>query len=161
MLTFWSQILSAPLPRAAKGSHAQPMEVEPAVLAEPNESSADSLVSSNDPDDLVNEQTWPTEEEMNGNGVAVPSDIPDAVEGTTPKVVRRIPKGMSEYQAAWIIDEDEDDGDENKESGDDTGTEGMEEDEEEEMQDIPMEETPTEVGGVRFEDLDAEEEEEQ
>ena len=80
------------------------------MIAEPNESSADSLVSSNDPDDLANEQTWPTEEEMNGNGHAEASDIPDAAEGTTPKAVKRIPKGMSEYQAAWIIDESEDEG---------------------------------------------------
>jgi hypothetical protein len=40
------------------------MAVEPAVLSVPDPEDADSLVSSNDPDDMQNEQTWPTEEEM-------------------------------------------------------------------------------------------------
>ncbi|KAF8199934.1 ribosome biogenesis protein tsr1 [Mycena galopus ATCC 62051] len=115
-----SKIMSAPIPKPGK------MEVEPAVLGEAGDD-ADSLVSSNDPDDMANEQTWPTEEEMQGAGDA-PTEpaIPDAKQGTTPKVVRRIPKGMSEYQAAWIIDEEEDDGED--------------EAKEEEMEDLPVEE---------------------
>ena len=84
------------------------MEVELTVLAEADESSAESLISSNDPDDMANEQTWPTEEELNEaqNG-SIGDNIPDAKTGTTPKRVRKIPKGMSEYQAAWIIDDDD------------------------------------------------------
>lgn len=138
------------------------MDVEPALLAEADPSSADSLVSSNDPEDLENEQTWPTEEEMKGGIDDVQTGIPDAVVGTTPKAVRRIPKGMSEYQAAWIVDEDDEGGDEGDESNQSTDEIDMEtqEEEEEEMVDMPMDDTATEKE-VRFNDLDMEEEEEQ
>ena len=136
------------------------MDVESIVLAEPDPSSADSLVSSNDPDDLANEQTWPTEDEMGGTDDVGQSVIPDAKMGTTPKAVRRIPKGMSEYQAAWIIDEDEDE----DEGGDGGGSEvEMEDVEEEEMQDMPVAEDDHEMESesrrsVAFQDLDNEEE---
>ena len=139
------------------------MEVEDVTIAEPDPSSADSLISSNDPDDLANEQTWPTEDEMN---VAGPEqdEIPEAVNGTTPKAVRRIPKGMNEYQAAWIIDDDGDDGDEDgKEGEDDTEMAGIQE-EEEEMQDIPVEDDQMDLDNrerVTFQDLDVEEDEKQ
>lgn len=142
------------------------MEVEPIVLAKPDAAAADSLVSSNDPDDLANEQTWPTEEEMNGAADTLQNAVPDATAGTTPKSVRRIPKGMSEYQAAWIIDEDDEDA---EEDGDDkAGSEAdmndtidrEEEAEEEEMQDMPMDEEMDldSRKSVAFQDLDAEEE---
>ena len=81
------------------------IEVEPIVLAEPELEYADSLISTNNPDDLANEQTWPTEEEMKGvDQGAEGASLPDAEAGTTPKRIKRIPKGMSEYQAAWIVD---------------------------------------------------------
>lgn len=138
------------------------MELEPTLLAEPNEENADSLVSSNDPDDMANEQTWPTEEEMRGAGNGNDDDgIPDAPTGTTPKRVKKIPKGMSEYQAAWIVDDtDEEDGGE--ENDDEDGV--MEE--EEEMVEMPTHEDDTEMETdgrrtVAFEDLDEEEEEKQ
>ena len=142
------------------------MDIEPVLLIEPDPSSADSLVSSNDPDDLANEQTWPTEEEMNGMADDIQQEIPDAVNGTTPKAVRRIPKGMSEYQAAWIVDEDEDDEEEDgekKEGGDEVEMDVMEEEEEEEMEDMPMDDAQTDADrrDVHFEDLDLEEEEKQ
>ena len=158
------QILSAPTPRLARAGNAAGMDVEASLLAEADPSSADSLVSSNDPDDLANEQTWPTEEEMNGAPNESP-ELPDAVQGTTPKAVRRIPKGMSEYQAAWILDDDED-----EEGGDDTGVAkdandaDMEPMEEEEMEDLPMDDAETDLDRrekVHFEDLDIEEEEKQ
>ena len=136
------------------------MDVEPQLLAEPDESSADSLVSSNDPDDMANEQTWPTEEEMqaapNGHGNDA---IPDAKVGTTPKAVRKVPKGTSEYQAAWIVDDD----DEDEEGGDnEEGANGeVEMEEAEEMVDLVPDDTEmeTDVGrSVAFEDLDDDEE---
>ncbi|TFK44273.1 ribosome biogenesis protein tsr1 [Crucibulum laeve] len=165
-----SRIMSAPIPRQSKSGHIATMEVEPTVIAEPDPSSADSLVSSNDPDDLANEQTWPTEEEMNGTANEMQPPIPDANAGTTPKSVRRIPKGMSEYQAAWIIDEDgdededeeEEDG-EGKAAGSEVEMEKAELEEEEEMQDMPMEEDVDldSKKNVAFQDLDNEEEEKQ
>ena len=140
------------------------MDIEPVLLIEPDPSSADSLVSINDPDDLANEQTWPTEEEMNSMADDIQQEIPDAVNGTTPKAVRRIPKGMSEYQAAWIVDEDEDDEEEDgekKEGGDEVEMDVM--GEEEEMEDMPMDDAQTDADrrDVHFEDLDLEEEEKQ
>lgn len=139
------------------------MDVEPTVLAEPDAEEADSLVSSNDPDDLANEQTWPTEEEMNGGGGIEQPSLPDAEVGTTPQRVKRIPKGMSAYQASWIVDESDDEDNE----GPDAKLQGeeveMEEvaDEAEEMQDMLMDEDIESERRVAFEDLDNEEEERQ
>lgn len=45
---------------------------------------------------MEGEQTWPTEEE-----------IAEAEKHTAPKTrTKRVPKGTSEYQAAWIIESD-------------------------------------------------------
>ena len=90
----------------------------PTVLAERDDAEADDLLAYNEPDDeLGGEQVEPTEEEIRSapanqlGGSA--STIPDAPLGTTPKRLKRVPKGMSDYQAAWIVDEEgEDDEDE-------------------------------------------------
>ncbi|XP_063973599.1 pre-rRNA-processing protein TSR1 homolog [Diachasmimorpha longicaudata] len=56
----------------------------------------ESLESQNIPDLMDAEQTWPTEEELS-----------QALEDQKKrKIVKRVPKGTSEYQAAWIPDED-------------------------------------------------------
>ena len=152
--------MSAPLPRISKSGHANGMDVEPQLLSEPAEDDADSLVSSNDPDDMANEQTWPTEEEMraaqNGNAR---DEIPDANSGTTPKTVRKVPKGTSEYQAAWIVDESDEDEDEDAVERDDGE---VEMDEAEEMEDLHVaDDTEMETEGMRsvaFQDLDEDEE---
>ena len=136
------------------------------MISVPDPSDADSLVSSNDPDDLGNEQTWPTEEEMQYSAsVSLPvgGTIPDATIGTTPKTVKRIPKGMSEYQAAWIIDEDDDEHDEGLD-GDHGNEEEM--DGVEEMVDMLMHADGEEMEveskeSIAFQDLNAEEEEKQ
>jgi pre-rRNA-processing protein TSR1 len=135
------------------------MDIEPAVLAEPDVENADSLVSSNDPDDMANEQTWPTEEEMGGGTHPEDSSIPDASNGTTPRAVKRVPKGMSSYQATWIVDEEDDDEGDNVQNGDVE----VEMDEAEDLEDVHVDEemdseAPRDDG---FEDLDAEEEERQ
>jgi pre-rRNA-processing protein TSR1 len=145
------------------------IEVEPTVLAEPEPEYADSLISTNDPDDLANEQTWPTEEEMKGldRGEGEAS-LPDAKAGTTPKRIKRIPKGMSEYQAAWIVDseEDDDEGDrEDSESGtaskDAEGLKETEAPQEEEMAMDELIELESRKSVVAFQDLDVEEETQQ
>ena len=89
------------------------MDVEIEVLAQRNEGEADDLVSTNEVDDLANEQTWPTAEELDTSAVTAGGEsLPDAKKGTTPKAVRKVPKGTSAYQAAWLADEDGDeDGD--------------------------------------------------
>ena len=138
------------------------MAVEPTVLSEPDPEEADSLVSSNDPDDMQNEQTWPTEEEMQDHSSQRPVDgtqLPDAAPGTTPRVVRRVPKGTSEYQAAWIIDEDDE-----EDEGFGDGDEGAQTGNAEELVEVPdhppdeMEVEAQSGKDVEFQDLEEEEE---
>ncbi|KAF8647031.1 hypothetical protein AX16_006868 [Volvariella volvacea WC 439] len=153
-----SQITSAPSTRPTRNPNAR-MEVESTVLAEPDPEEADSLVSTNVPDDMANEQTWPTEEEMEGGaGVTNDPSLPDALAGTTPKVVRKLPKGTSDYQAAWIFEDDEDEG--SAEEG-----ELGEDDEKPQGEDDAMEEMALDDDDDRreddFEDLDADEEQKQ
>nr|XP_002126030.1 pre-rRNA-processing protein TSR1 homolog [Ciona intestinalis] len=59
------------------------------------------LVLEADVDPLDGEQTWPTEEEI------VEAEQENAV-GETRKLVKKVPRGTSDYQAAWILDSDED-----------------------------------------------------
>ena len=109
------------------------MEVEPQVLSE-RTNDGDSLVSRLDPDTSQNEQTWPSEEEMQGLDASSVGEgsLPPALAGTTPKAVKkvRVPKGTSTYQAAWIVDDD-DEG-EDDEARSDNGSE------EEEMEELEM-----------------------
>ncbi|ESO91202.1 hypothetical protein LOTGIDRAFT_105531 [Lottia gigantea] len=51
------------------------------------------------PDPMEGEQTWPTEEEL-AEGKSVSS--------SKKKIVKRVPKGTSEYQAMWIVDDEQD-----------------------------------------------------
>ena len=159
--------MSTPHSRS-KSTSDDAIEVEPVVLAEPDPESADSLISTNDPDDLANEQTWPTEEEMKGvdqGAEGVP--LPDAKTGTTPKRVRRIPKGMSEYQAAWIVESDDDDGGDGEDGGGDVASMDAEGEgeagapEEEEMAMDELMELESKKSVVAFQDLDMEEETQQ
>ncbi|GAA96348.1 uncharacterized protein L969DRAFT_88796 [Mixia osmundae IAM 14324] len=98
-------------------------------VLEPDE--ADDLQSTNVPDDeelLQQEQTWPTEDELEhaperlSDGQMMP---PPAKPGTTPKSLKRVPKGTSTYQAAWIIDED--DGEYENEAGSEVDSDRMSE----------------------------------
>ncbi|KIP06509.1 hypothetical protein PHLGIDRAFT_128227 [Phlebiopsis gigantea 11061_1 CR5-6] len=162
-----SKIMSAPLPRHSKAG--QPgMDVEPSLLAEPDAEDADSLVSSNEPDDLANEQTWPTEEEMadSSRAMGIGGAIPDAREGTTPKAVRRVPKGTSEYQAAWIVDQsDGEDVEEDDRSVDEAAMHDAPEDDEEMVELADDAEMVTDgrksVAFEEFKDLDMDEEDRQ
>lgn len=90
--------------------------------------------------------------------------LPDAKAGTTPKHIKRIPKGMSEYQAAWIVDSDEDDeGDGGDGEGDAVSMdiEGGGEAEVPEDGEVAMDELmelESKKSVVAFQDLDMEEE---
>ena len=53
----------------------------------------DDLVSENEPDMMDGEQTWPTAEEL------------EEAEKSVKK--KKVPKGTSDYQASWIVDENE------------------------------------------------------
>lgn len=65
------------------------------VLEVSDPSKRTSLMSENVPDEMDAEQTWPTEKEM------------EAAKEKQKKLVKRIPKGMSDYQACWIPDVEE------------------------------------------------------
>uniref|UniRef100_UPI00358E9302 pre-rRNA-processing protein TSR1 homolog isoform X2 n=1 Tax=Myxine glutinosa TaxID=7769 RepID=UPI00358E9302 len=77
---------------SGKGSHGSGKR----VVATANPALQASLISEAVPDPMDGEQTWPTEEEMKEA---------DALK--TKKTRKRVPKGTSEYQAAWIIDSEE------------------------------------------------------
>ncbi|XP_001601694.3 pre-rRNA-processing protein TSR1 homolog [Nasonia vitripennis] len=96
------------------------MDGETKVLAVANPEEQESLESENIPDPMDAEQTWPTDEE-----------IATAEMRQKQKIIKRVPKGTSEYQAAWIPDEDgegiDEEDDEDVEEGDeDMAMDGME-----------------------------------
>ncbi|XP_043602557.1 pre-rRNA-processing protein TSR1 homolog [Bombus pyrosoma] len=76
--------------------HCNAMDDEPStrVLERADPGKQESLESENIPDPMDAEQTWPTEEEL------------AEAKAQRKKIVKRVPKGTSEYQAAWIPDED-------------------------------------------------------
>lgn len=132
-------------------------------LSVPSEG-ADDLTAHNVPDLLANEQTWPTEEEMD--------EAPALVESERVRT-KRVPKGTSAYQAAWIVDdedddEDEDDDDDDEEDGDmdmegeegdvldGDGEGGDYDDDEEETEEIELDSRKEDSG--RHKDLDPEQE---
>lgn len=73
------------------------------ILSQPSEE-ADTLVAFNEADDMLmsNEQTGFTAEELARGDEYMDDDFGK-------KKVKRVPKGTSAYQAAWIIDDEEDD----------------------------------------------------
>ncbi|CAH8359187.1 unnamed protein product [Eruca vesicaria subsp. sativa] len=86
--------------------HPDPMKQEP-------------LVAENTPDPLAGEQTWPTEAEM------AEADKNQKI-GKLKK--RTLPRGTSEYQAAWITDEIDEEDSDNGDSDDDVMVVDKEED---------------------------------
>ncbi|EOA39699.1 hypothetical protein CARUB_v10008343mg [Capsella rubella] len=68
------------------------------------------LIVENTPDPLAGEQTWPTEEEM---------AEADKNQKQAKLKKRTLPRGTSEYQAAWIVDETDEEDSDNGESDDD------------------------------------------
>ncbi|XP_076033995.1 pre-rRNA-processing protein TSR1 homolog isoform X2 [Oratosquilla oratoria] len=74
---------------------------EPQLLERADPEKQVSLISVNEVDPMEGEQTWPTAEEL----------AEAEAEQKAQKKTKRVPKGTSEYQAAWILDEDEDDAD--------------------------------------------------
>jgi pre-rRNA-processing protein TSR1 len=60
------------------------------------DSSQEDLVTENTLDGMEGEQTWPTEEELRQV---------EQQEGGLAKKTMRIPRGTSDYQAAWIMED--------------------------------------------------------
>lgn len=74
----------------------------------PDPMTQEPLVVENDVDPLAGEQTWPTEAEM-----------AEADKNQKQKKLKKriLPRGTSEYQAAWILDDTDDDGSESDDDG--------------------------------------------
>ena len=94
---------------------------EPRIIQKADPKIQQILESENVPDPMEGEQTWPTAEEL------------EAAKNER-KIVKNVPKGTSDYQAAWIFD-DEDNQDDNEEDDDDESDSEVEsEDENDEME---------------------------
>ncbi|CAH0388837.1 unnamed protein product [Bemisia tabaci] len=100
MSEIWSPGDPYPLSELAKK-----IESSPIALAKADPALQESLESENTPDPMDAEQTWPTAEELQ-----------QAAENRKKKVIK-VPKGFSEYQAAWIM-EDAEEVEESGNSGD-------------------------------------------
>ena len=103
------RIEAAPEPLRLRGAREQEME-EVEVVQRADPALRQELDCENCPDGMDGEQTWPTEEELQA------ADI--AAHPATRKVAK-VPRGMSEYQAAWIQEEGEEDQDQEEEEEDD------------------------------------------
>ncbi|KAJ3327278.1 hypothetical protein HDU93_002062, partial [Gonapodya sp. JEL0774] len=108
-------------------AHTRPSsDASTSILALPNPDQRDDLVSSNPVDPLAQEQTWPTDEELAGDDEmtrSVAGSRMDGTEGGNGKK-RKLPKGTSAYQAAWIPEDLQEDDDDDVE--DEDGEEGGE-----------------------------------
>ncbi|KAJ1773545.1 ribosome biogenesis protein tsr1 [Coemansia sp. RSA 1813] len=91
---------------------------EPVVIDQPNAELQDSLVEANEPDQMNNEQTWPDDEEMGAwkEQMEQMEEEERKIAAGRERVVR-VPKGVSSYQAAWILANEGDE--EGSESGSD------------------------------------------
>ncbi|CAK6966670.1 pre-rRNA-processing protein TSR1 homolog [Scomber scombrus] len=79
------------------------------VLMKADPSNRESLHTEAEVDPMDGEQTWPTD-----------SELLEAEEARKSKRVMKVPKGTSDYQATWIVDEgDDEDGDVDDESSED------------------------------------------
>ena len=119
-----SQINSAtdPLKSADEGSCSLQ------VLARANADQQTSLISENVPDEMDAEQTFPSD-----------AEIAQSMDENKKKLIKRIPKGMSDYQACWIpdieeVDEDESDSDDDDKSFMSCDSNGSSKKEDDEMQ---------------------------
>lgn len=105
--------------RGTKNQSGDDMEVslqQPILLAKSDPESCEPLVRENAAeDDGDNEQTWPSEAELKEASIFARR-----------KARRKLPEGTSDYQAAWLLDDDyDDDDDDDEEDDDEYGSDGM------------------------------------
>jgi pre-rRNA-processing protein TSR1 len=146
-----SRIVSAPVRKDHE------MAIDEEVLHEPSPELQDDLVEQNIPDPMEGEQTWPTEEELAEAQMRVQNkehEMEESPFGAPRK--KRVPKGTSAYQAAWILEDDEEG--EEVPTDDDTVMDPLEESDEEpeEFEEIEMENR-----SIYFDELDEEENQKQ
>ncbi|XP_075710270.1 pre-rRNA-processing protein TSR1 homolog [Rhinoderma darwinii] len=104
------------------------MEEDVKLLMKAEPSVQESLQSEVVPDPMEGEQTWPTEEELK-----------EAEDFLKVKVIKKVPKGTSTYQAAWILDDEESAGEGDSED-DDMDDDDMDDDQENAMDEAFSEE---------------------
>jgi len=92
------------------------------LLEEADPSLQETLKTENDPDPLNGEQTWPYQEEMEDHSSELMKEDVEANDSDKKKSLR---KGASEFQAAWIKDDDSID-EESDEDDNSTSSEGCE-----------------------------------
>jgi len=115
------------------------VEMGGSVLATADPHIQQQLDTENVPEPLDQEQTWPTEEELR--------EAENNLEEK--KVAKKVPKGTSEYQAAWIVDKHEEDNEGEEESDEDSDLEedidavSDEEESDDEMENCDTEECET------------------
>jgi len=98
-----------PLEIKTNRREAEMVDEESQLLEEADPNLQESLVSTHDPDPMEGEQTWPTEEEL--------AEADDRFAKKTK--TKRVPKGTSDYQAAWILDSEDEDEDDDDDEDDD------------------------------------------
>ncbi|TWW77045.1 pre-rRNA-processing protein TSR1 homolog isoform X2 [Takifugu flavidus] len=113
------------------------------VLMKADPTTRESLQAEAEVDPMEGEQTWPTE-----------SELLEAEEARKNKRVMKVPKGTSDYQATWIVDED-DNGELKEESSEE------EEDDDDEMLDEAMDDEDEDICSQTSEGEEEEEEEEE
>ncbi|KAJ3181795.1 hypothetical protein HDU87_000813 [Geranomyces variabilis] len=96
------------------------MEVEEEVLDAPIAGQQETLVFENEPDPMEGEQTWPTEEELKEAEERVQRLGALGGQSELKKKAKRVPKGTSAYQAAWIVDEADEEDEEEEDEEDET-----------------------------------------
>ncbi|XP_067165948.1 pre-rRNA-processing protein TSR1 homolog isoform X2 [Apteryx mantelli] len=94
---------------------ADEMEEDVKVLMKADASKQESLQSEVVPDPMEGEQTWPTEEELQEAEASLKAS----------RKVVKVPKGTSQYQAAWIVDDGEEDSEEDEEEEEDDDIDDM------------------------------------
>ncbi|KAM9451873.1 pre-rRNA-processing protein TSR1 homolog [Salvelinus alpinus] len=115
------------------------------VLMKADPARRESLQAEAEVDPMDGEQTWPTD-----------TELLEAEEARKSKRVMKVPKGTSDYQATWIVDEEDENGEENEESTDD------EDDEDSMMEEsIDGEDLDSQVDAASGGGSDEEEEEEE
>lgn len=107
---FQIEKITSEFPSAQDHGLGQKMDLEPILLHVPDPQLMESLESQNEPDPMEGEQTWPTEEEIKESEINLRNMMK--------KRTRKVPKGTSSYQAAWIVDSDQEEEDDDEASFD-------------------------------------------
>lgn len=117
---------------------------QPQVLGKSNPALQKSLESENIPDEMDAEQTFPTE-----------AEIAQSMNENKQKLVKRVPKGMSEYQACWIpdVEEVDEESDEDDEPSDDDMSCKTEDEDDEKMEDSDGEQEEEEEDEEEYEEV--------